>query len=264
MISLDHSVQFLVFLSIVVLVTALDEFMPVVFMNGLNVIRCSDKQLQVYQLSQTSTVTFDGVLKCPDRAQIFDGQYTEFEWANLHLTCVDNNGLVTIQEEQFVATINKKGPIQNLPAVSVHVNQLLPPDEGVTEHVDANLGKILIKTKKDDAMYLTETDEGKKRIIYLLFSDYKLICVITFLVADENVCPSMNNQDVANAEHSCYYTPLFDHAPTVEEMQAEFAQLKKAPTFDPSQESFLIDLPLPVCPLNSRRTAGGRLTPRLE
>ena len=265
MVSLDQkSVQFLVFLSILALVTALDPFMPVVFMNGLNVIRCSDQQLQVYQLPQNSKDKFDTVLECPDPDSIFDGRYTEFKWTNLNLTCDENNGPVTIQEEQFVETISTNGPVNHLPAVSVHVNQLLPLADGFSVPVDTNLGKIRIKTKLDDVKYFTETDEGKKRIIYLLFSNYKLICVITFPVVDENVCLSMNNQDVANAEHSCYYTPLFDHAPTVEEMQAEFAQLKNTKAFDSTKNSVLINLPLPVCPIHSQRKAGRRLTEKFE
>ena len=244
MISVAQSVQFLVFLSTLALVTALDDFMPVVFMNGLNVIRCSDKQVQIYDLPPGFSDSFDVVLTCGNRNEIFDGKFTEFKWLNFHVNCLpaDNE----IEEQQFVQTGSVQGDVKQFPETAVQITGLPGAKEATTTHLDAKLGKIEVKTPMNNPHYYTETEEGKKRIIYVLFPDYKLICVITSPSHVDAPCPRLHDINVTTIEHSCYYTPHFDHSPTIAEMQAEFAQLLKLKKPDPAQSSYLIDLPIPV------------------
>ena len=87
-ISICYLLGLVIFISILPIYLTIETQIKVVFMNGLNVVRCSDNQVQVYQLADFGEQVISTTVTCDTKNEIYYNQYIGFTWNEIILTSV--------------------------------------------------------------------------------------------------------------------------------------------------------------------------------
>lgn len=243
MISVHYLLQFLIFICIIPAHTIAETKLQIAFANGLNVMRCSDKQVQVY----TDVPFVHTILKCNNKVDIFDDKYASFSWTELKIVCSSTDDEDEVHEEIVIEKTPGANGIRQLPDVQ---GQLCPSDERydfeIKNDINVNFDKILSQKQPATDTYFNENNGLKERRIYISFKEHPVICRVIFTDNDDNPCPSMDNQLAADIDYACYYNPSVDQLPTIGEMEAELKQVEEA-TKPGGATYYVLDLEKPVC-----------------
>ncbi|CAF0862425.1 unnamed protein product [Rotaria sordida] len=223
-ISLYYLFQFVIFLYIIPIYITIETTIKIVFLNGLNVIRCSDHQVQVYKLPYYTGVTFNSIITCDTKDEIYSPQYTGFKWGKLKLICSSHG--TKVQEEQVIIK-SKNGDIQDIPSAKGQLGQSTELYELIVKSSLISDTRIVSREQPADDAYFYENTTPKERRIYIWFPDHPIICRIIFTGDENNPCPSMHNQEIDDVDYACYYNPGADGLPTKEQMEAELKQIEE-------------------------------------
>ncbi|CAF4113175.1 unnamed protein product, partial [Rotaria sordida] len=223
-ISLYYLFQFVIFLYIIPIYITIETTIKIVFLNGLNVIRCSDHQVQVYKLPYYTGVTFNSIITCDTKDEIYSPQYTGFKWGKLKLICSSHG--TKVQEEQVIIK-SKNGDIQDIPSAKGQLGQSTELYELIVKSSLISDTRIVSSEQPADDAYFDENTTPKERRIYIWFPDHPIICRIIFTGDENNPCPSMHNQEIDDVDYACYYNPGADGLPTKEQMEAELKQIEE-------------------------------------
>ncbi|CAF3829482.1 unnamed protein product [Rotaria sp. Silwood1] len=196
----------------------------IVFLNGLNVIRCSDNEIQVYKLPYYTSTSFKSIITCSTKDVVYSKKYTSFKWGKLKLICSFYNSQV--REEQVV-TKSKNGDIKDIPPVKGQLGQSTASYELEIKSSLISDTKIVSSKQPANNAYFDENTIPKERRIYIWFPGHPIICRIVFTGEDDNPCPSMDNQEVDDVSYACYYNPGGDEEPTTAQMEAELKQIEE-------------------------------------
>jgi hypothetical protein len=239
-ISINYLLQFLILIYIIPIYITIETKLEFAFLNGFNVIRCSDQQVQVY-LSNDKVLT--QILECKNKKAIYNTLYTGFKWDKLELICSSDDSKVH-EEQSIIRTVPGEN-IERIPDLKGQLVQSKEPYELLVEQddADATINKISSTDQSTTDAYFNDLNE---RRIYIQFPDHPIICRLKFTGEESNPCPSMNNQEVQNVDYACYYNPGAEQEPTIEEMEAELAQIEVAEKPEDS-EAYVLDLGKPVC-----------------
>jgi len=244
-ISIHYLLQFFIFIYIIPISITIETKIKFAFLNGFNVIRCSDDEIQVYQPNDNSKLYLSDILECSNKKDVLDSGYAGFKWDKLKIICSSQSDQV--HEEQFITkSLDSYKGIQVLPDVQGQLGQLGKPYALHVEHNDDE-NEITIKSNDQPAndAYFNKNTDPKERRIYILFNDHPIICRIIFTGGEDNPCFSGNDQEVEDVEHACYYNPGADEQPTINEMEAEFKQIDAAEKPD-EDRTYLLHLEKPV------------------
>lgn len=246
-ISTYYLLQFLIFIYIIPISITMESKLEFAFLNGYNVIRCSDQQVQVYR---TKDKVLTQIMQCKNKNNIYDNKYVGFKWDKLKLICSSSDSQV--HEEQLITRTFPGEKHMHIPDVVGQLSQSTDPYELQVEYDDdTKISKISSTKQSADDTYFTDNTDLKERRIYLRFQDHPIICRIKFTSEESNPCPSMNNKVVEDVDYACYYNPGAEDVPTIEEMEAELQQVEE--TVKPhDSEAYVLDLEKPVCIYSDR------------
>ncbi|CAF2854987.1 unnamed protein product [Rotaria sp. Silwood2] len=242
-ISVHYYFQFLIFIYIIPIYITIENQIKIVFLNGLNVIRCSDNQIQIYKLDYYSGYLIDSLVTCDTKDEIYSQKYTGFKWGNLKLICSFDN--TEVHEEQ--AILRSFG--DNSVFISHAEGQLDQSKELYKLQIDHNgeskYGTIISNNQSANDAFFNENNALKDRKIYIWFPDDPIICRVAFTSDEDNPCPSMDGIAVKNVNYTCYYNPGADELPTREQMEAELKQIEETDE-RPDTDAYVLELEAPV------------------
>ncbi|CAF2572478.1 unnamed protein product [Rotaria sp. Silwood2] len=242
-ISVHYVVQFLIFIYIIPIYITIETKIKIVFLNGLNVIRCSDNEVQVYTLPYYTSISFRDLITCGTKDEIYSQKYTGFKWGKLKLICSYDN--TQVREEQVVVK-SKNGDIKDVPSAKGQLGQSTELYELEIKSSFIFDTRIVSSKQPANDAYFDENTVPKERRIYIWFPDHPIICRIIFTGDDDNPCPSMDNQDIDDVSYACYYNPGTNKEPTAALMEAELKQIEEADE-KPSTNAYVLELEIPVC-----------------
>jgi hypothetical protein len=246
-ISIHYLIEFLIFISIIPNSISIETKIKLAFLNGFNVIRCSDNQVQVYEQDEEPKSVLSTILNCNNKESILHNGYAGFIWNKLEIICTSTPDQVH-EELSVQRKFDGNGEVSNkLPDAEGQLDRSKEPYELQVSTDDDDDGEITViksKDQKPDNSYFE--GKSKKRTIYIWFSDHPIICRIQFQGKENNPCSSENDQKVENVNYACYYTPGADEKPTIEQMTAEFKQVKEAEKPD-DKKVYVLNLDRPVC-----------------
>jgi hypothetical protein len=243
-ISIHYLLQFLVFIYIIPVYFTLETKLKIIFLNGFNVIRCSDNQVQVYQPNGDEDVTFSEIFKCDNKDDLYYDGYSGFIWTDLTLSCSSDGDQV--HEEQLVKRENP-GEVISLPHALGQLDQSTGLYQLLVKHAEEeDIFAIRSNEQPANDAYFVKNSDTRLRRIYIWFADHPIICRLQFTGNEDNPCPSMDNKIVDNVDYTCYYNPGAGKAPTKDEMEAELKQIEEANKPDDSA-AYVLDLNIPVC-----------------
>jgi len=245
-ISIHYLLHFLIFINIIPISITIETQLQFAFLNGFNIIRCSDNQVQVYQSNSDSDLYLSTILKCDNKNDILSTGYAGFVWNKLKLIC--SSQLDQVHEEQFIIqTIASNKGIKQLPDAQGQLGQSTEPYELHMEHSDDG-DKTIIRSNDQPVNngYFNKNTNPKERRIYIWFQEHPIICRIKFTGEENNPCPSQDDQEIENVEHVCYYNPGAEEEPTIKEMEAELKQIEEAQKPD-NTLIYTLNLEKPVC-----------------
>jgi hypothetical protein len=244
-ISIDYLFQFLIFIYIIPGYIIAQSKLQIAFANGLNVIRCSDEQVQVYFSKDGSGVFLSNILKCDNKNNILDNAYTKFIWSEMKIICSPDN--IEVHEELIIEKTPGLVMIDQLPDAEGQLCHSTDAYElDIIPDSSQNFDTISSKDQPANDAYFNEKTGSKERRIYISFPDHPIICRVIFTSNDDNPCPSMHDQNVADVKYTCYYNPSDDAVPTMGEMEAELKQVEEATKPD-NTDAYVLDLAKPVC-----------------
>ncbi|CAF4286786.1 unnamed protein product, partial [Adineta steineri] len=206
------------------------------FLNGLNVIRCSDKQVQVYE---NSTKFLKDILTCDNKNAIYTTDYASFNWQELTLICASDDS--TVHEEQIIKMEQNSAKYIKIPDdVKSQLSQSGLSYQWSVQHDTSSQSDLLKSDEQnaDNTYFDPSTVPGERRI-YIWFPGNGIICRLIFTSNQPDLCPSMHNQIVNDVKYACYYNPGAEDEPTIEEMEAKLEQVKKVP-IPPGTDTSLI------------------------
>lgn len=241
--SFHYLLQFLSFIYIIPVSFTFHDKIQFIFLNGLNVIRCSDNQVQVYKLNSGSELALSQILQCDNRNELYFKGYPGFEWDKLKIVCTSQSGYV--HEEQYIKKMfDGHGGIDQLSDL-VGKLDYSGPSYGLKVTNTSDEYVTIIKSEDQPVNDKYYNENTKQRRIYIQFKDNAIICRIVFIGEEDNPCSSVNDQ-VEYVQHACYYNPRAQEHPTIQEMEAELKQVEdtRAPNDD---EFYVLDLEKSVC-----------------
>jgi hypothetical protein len=243
-ISIHYLLKFLIFIYIIPIYITIESKIKFAFLNGFNVIRCSDDQVQVYESKDNSDLVLSNVLKCDNTAEILFNGYAGYHWDTLKIICSSQPGQV--HEELFITRqiYDNKG-IKTLPDTAGQLGQSGKQYDLNVEQKNDDEATIKSNDQPANDVYFNKKTNPKERRIYIWFEDHPIICRVKFTGEDDNPCSSGDDQDVENVNYACYYKPGSEEEPSVEEMEAEFKQVKEALKPD-GTGIYVLDLEKPV------------------
>ncbi|CAF3763243.1 unnamed protein product [Adineta steineri] len=242
-ISNNYLLQFiLIFIYIFPTYTTIEPKLELVFLNGLNVIRCSDKQVQVYE---NSDKFLKNILTCDNKDDIYTPNYASFNWTELTLICASDDS--TVHEEQIIKIEQYGTKYSQIPNnVESQLSRSGPLYQWNVQHDTSSQSDILKSDEQDvnNTYFDPSTVPGERRI-YIWFPGNGIICRLIFTSNQPDPCPSMHNQPVNDVKYACYYNPGAEDEPTIEEMEAELEQVENEPR-PPGTDTYVLDLNKPI------------------
>ncbi|CAF4937067.1 unnamed protein product [Rotaria sp. Silwood1] len=234
--------QFLIFIYIIPIYISIETKIKIVFLHGLNVIRCSHSQVQVYKLDYHSGYLIDNLVTCNTKDEIYSEKYTGFKWGQLNLVCSSDN--TQVHEEQSIfrsygddsvfITYTKGQLYQSKVLYKLKINH----------SEESKYGTIISNNQPANDAYFSEHTAFKERRIYIWFPDHPIICRLIFTSNEDNPCPSMDGIAVKNVNYTCYYNPGADKLPTKEQMEAELEQIEETDE-KPNTDAYVLELEAP-------------------
>lgn len=243
-ICVHSSLKFLIFINIISTSVCIEPRIKIAFLNGLNLVRCSEDRLQVYQLADDSESVISDVVKCGKIKDLYDS-YAGFIWGNLKLICSDDNS--EVHEEQSIELKLYGEDIRKIPDIQGQLDQSTDPYEfTVKQSAGEDLDKVVSDNQPANDEYFNKNEKSKSRTIYIWFPDHPIACRIRFTGTVDNPCPTMHDMNVDDVDYLCYYNPGADELPTKNEIEAEFKQFQAAVKPDDA-EAYVLNLRKPVC-----------------
>ena len=242
MIYVYHNLQFLIFICILSIRSLAQAELNFVFLNGYNVIRCSDTQIQVYS---TNGVLLSNILTCDDKDKLKYENNAGYDWGSLTIECSADDTYVI--EKQAITRVHAAKDNEDFTSFNV-LAELKLPCQPVTQY-DVEDEKVSederVLTFKHDLAnnpYFAEINGEKQRTIFIQFPIDATICKIVIRGTKEP-CP-VDPNDI-KVSHYCYYNPGGSLS-TREDIEAELYQI--AQTQSPvGQKKFVVNLDRPVC-----------------
>ena len=232
-ISLCQSLQLFTFVSILPLYDTTMPALEIAFLNGLNILRCSDKKVRVYQ---GTDAVLTPPLTCDDSTA---SDQIGFTWKDFRIECTDDD---TMFEQQDIHV--ESDGVQDLRLRDV-IARRWPLDEFLSDvrHIDdEKLYVLIFKEQSIKDVNFEKAEDARK--IYISFPTCSTICRITIPYEASGPCPA-DNPNVENTRYVCYYNPESGVA-TIDEMEAEIKQVEQAAKPD-GQNPYELDLDKPVC-----------------
>ncbi|CAF1117141.1 unnamed protein product [Rotaria magnacalcarata] len=212
-------------------------------MNGLNIVRCSDNQVQVYQLADVDKQVISTTVTCDRKGEIYYNQYIGFTWNELKLICSSDDS--EVHEEQTIERLIP-GYIEFISHVEGQLDQSTEPYVlEINQEATKVMGTIISSEQAADTTYFNENTTPKERRIYIWFPDHPIICRLIFTSDEDNPCPSMHAKVLDDTNYACYYNPGAEEKPTIEQMEAELKQVAEADSEPDNPEAYVLDLPIP-------------------
>lgn len=241
-ISVNYLLRLVIFIYIISICSAIEKQIKIAFMNGLNVIRCSENQVQVYELKDIMGKVISTIVECDRRNEIYYNKYIGLEWNALKLICSSDNDKV--REEQTITRVIP-GDIDFISDVKGQLDQSTDSYELEFEDTLSNNVKTMVSSEQlADSTYFKADRSPKQRTIYVWFPNHPIICRLRFLSDEDNPCPSLHEKSV-DANYACYYYPGATALPTKEQMEAELKQIEETDKPDDT-EAYVLDLTIPV------------------
>ena len=97
------SLHYLLLISLIPISLTIKTRLKIFFLNGLNIIRCSENQVQVYQAADDYEKNLDTIIQCDNKSEFFNNQYAGFVWKNFKIVCTSSPGQV--HEEQYIQRV---------------------------------------------------------------------------------------------------------------------------------------------------------------
>jgi len=244
-ISIHFLLKFLIFIYIIPISITIESKIKFAFLNGYNVIRCSDNQVQVYEAEYNSDLVLSRVLQCDNSGEILFNGYAGYEWNTLKIICSSQSD--QLHEEISITRkfYDNKG-IKTLPKILGQLGQSGELYDLNLEQHNQDEATIESNDQPANDEYFNKKTNLKERRIYIWFEDHPILCRVKFTGEEEdNPCSSGDDQDVENVNYACYYTPGSEKEPSVEEMEAEFKQVEQAQKPD-NTGIYVLDLEKPV------------------
>ena len=245
LVSIDYLLQLFTLIYIIPVSITIENSIKFSFLNGLNVVRCSDDQLQVYRLGSDSNKVISELVTCNNKDEIYSNQYVGFKWSELRVICSKDNTQVHV--EQYIEVKLYGTELADMPTAASQLDQSTEFYNLQIEYDDdTHIIKLITSGQAANEAYFSEHDEIKEKTIYIWFPDHPILCRLKFTSDEENPCPSMADQNVDNVKYACYYNPGTEETVTVTEMEAELKQVEQAGALS-DEEAFVLDLSKPVC-----------------
>jgi hypothetical protein len=198
------------------------------FINGLNVIRCSDDYLLVSRSTTSSTSLLNYINKCNNGSEILSQTYTSFEWKGFDRSCDSSTN--EVHEHQYINVVKNDGLGDQLPHIRVKINEELDdvPDiiSLIRRYDDDNQDELMLSLTRitDPQQYYVQVKNVNERQIYISFLGYSMICRIRLTGSTDKICITDDN---IKAEQACYYTPDSNDTPEREHMEIEFQRVEQ-------------------------------------
>ncbi|CAF1255053.1 unnamed protein product [Adineta ricciae] len=228
MIYVYPDLQFLIFICILPIYSLAQAELNFVFLNGYNVIRCSDKQIQVYS---TDNELLSKILACDDKDKLKYENNAGYEWGSLTAECSADNAYVI--EKQVIKRVHAAKDKEHFTSFNASAELKLPcqpvtqydvEDEKVLE--DERL--LIFKHELANNAYFAEINGEKQRTIFIQFPIDATICKIVIRSTKEPCPVDPNDMKVT---HHCYYNPG-GSLPTREDIEAELYQIAQVQPHD--------------------------------
>jgi len=223
---------------------AIDSSVRLAFINGENLIRCSDKEIYFLSSSCLFQSDYKKMFTCENKYNYINELFVTLQWNKFSLVCTEKHEFAW----EKIEIINESNqPLSvGLFQVQHEVNDLSHEIHQLFLH--NNQENLRFESKNIPIKDLV-TDSSRKTI-YLHFLHQPMLCRVQFS-SHKRACSSKEN--FANdSEFACYYSPSSKLEPSIEIMEAEFKQLETITSFDQSGASKL-QLPKPVCLSQEKR-----------
>ncbi|CAF0759535.1 unnamed protein product [Adineta ricciae] len=221
MISVYHDLQFLIFICILPIYSLTQAELNFVFLNGYNVIRCSNTQIQVYS---TKNEVLSKILTCDDKDKLKYENNAGYDWGSLTVECSADNAYVI--EKQAIERVHAAKDKENFTSFNAAA-ELKLPCQSVTQYnvedekVSEDERVLTFKHELASNSYFAEINGEKQRTIFIQFPIDATICKIV-IRGTKDPCPVDPND--MKVTHHCYYNP-HGSLPTREDMEAELYQI---------------------------------------
>lgn len=236
MISISLRIEFCLFFIQFLPLVSTQGKIKLFFYNAKNFIRCSADEVQVLDDSFEAMQLLENVIGCNNTQDIYDDDYVNFYWDYLDVICDDQNLVI---EEIILGRIDRKqflGRFTQLPKVQLLTKPLVPQSAAKTELVILEQPVIKIYSLLSSPNFYLPVNNLYERRFYLAFDGHNVLCRVRYYDDDQNSCSSFNNVELSGVEYTCYYNPLGNHVPTIEEFEAEMIADEKQPApADPVQ-----------------------------
>ena len=213
------------------------------FLNGLNMIRCSDNQLQIYQSSDGSGIFLNQDITCANKDAFLDDGYTGLVWDRLTLLCVDSSA--GVREEQTIFSrfgYKISEALDHIEGQLGRSNTLYPLNLD-TKHSDNEAIISSINSYPVNSYYI-ENDAA--RIIYMRFMNQPMICRLTFTKNSKTLCDEEKRREIDDAEYVCYTDIDASGPPSSAQLEAELDEINSVDILD-DKDAFLLEKKRPVC-----------------
>ena len=242
MISVLSRVQFLTFLLLTVVSMTMANFIKLAFVDGLNLIRCSDNQLQVHQSSSGWGVDLNEDMQCNNKEHILDKNHVQLRWDTLTLRCLSSE--YEMREEQEIGRIRGYKLHKILTDVEGHLSRSKDVYKlNMAIEDDGWSVKIVSEAHALGEPYFTENSAA--RIIYMGFLKHPTICRIVILGSDAKLCKDGENRVIDDAEYICYTDAWMDDPPSPAQFQAELEQMDQTELWQ-NRHEYLLEIGRPV------------------
>lgn len=229
----------LILINIIPKLLAIDSLLKIVFINGENLIRCSDKDLRYITTTCLSQEDYRRIITCENRFNYLIESFIRLEWKNFSIICNQKNESVR-ERLDIIADVDQISSddlfeIQHEVEFSHEIYPLLLRTDD----------EILTFESKDIPIRDLVMDSPTKKI-YLRFHNQPMLCRIQFKTRPTVLCSSKEN--IADEYNfACYYDLNSRREPSIELMEAEFKQIESMMSLDDSSGVSKFESQRPVC-----------------
>ena len=250
LVSFDYLLRLFTFIYIIPISIMIEDEIQYAFLNGLNVVRCSNDELQVYRQERDAQKikVISELVICDNWEDIYLDEYVGFLWRELKVICSTDNTRVHVEQDIEIKFYGRPGVQLEVPIFTSKFDQSTEFYD-VQHEYDASTHTIKLITNDQAAneAYFSENNETKEKTIYIWFQDHPILCRVKFTGGvEKNPCPSMADRYVGSVNYACYYNPGTEEMITVAEMEAELKQAEEAGA-SMNEEAFMLNLTKPVC-----------------
>jgi len=227
-----------IFISIISFFLSVESLLQFAFTNGVNLIRCSDNELQYYYAPTATSVELFSIVDCKNPQNIIASDYASFGWLEFTLECSSDNKYVN--EKITIAKRNEMAQQKKFELPIPETKSLNPNVPYILNVTDDDLMSLIFESSDLPADKNFALD--KHRSVFLWFSNHPVICKLSYKISDETLCDG-NPPTIEDDEIRCYYDLVGNKKPSINQFTAEFRQLNSVD--HPDEDYFLLNLPKP-------------------